>query len=169
MTPGQIENLAATFAKVRQRPPTAEELKGQIDQYVKEEILSREAMKLGLDQNDTIIRRRLQQKMEFLAEDFAAGAEPTDAELADYLAKHPNQFAEEQRFSFRQVFLSPEKRGDHLEVDAATLLADLRQRGADTDLSTLGDSFLLPREFNNEPHRDVMSQFGRVRPRTRAN
>ena len=74
----QIENLAATFSKVRQRPPTAEELKGQIDQYVREEILSREAMKLGLDQNDTIIRRRLQQKMEFLAEDFAAGAEPTE-------------------------------------------------------------------------------------------
>ena len=74
----QIENLAATFSKVRQRPPTAEELKGQIDQYVREEILSREIMKLGLDQNDTIIRRRLQQKMEFLAEDFAARAEPTE-------------------------------------------------------------------------------------------
>ncbi len=160
VTTGQIENFAATFAKVWQRPPTAEELKGQIDQYVREEILSREAVKLGLDQNDTVIRRRLQQKMEFLAEDFAAGAEPTDAELADYLAKHPDQFAEEQRFSFRQVFLSAEKRGDQLEVDAATLLADLQQRGAEADLSTLGDSFLLPREFNNEPQRDVTSQFG---------
>lgn len=64
---GQVENLAATFAKVWQRPPTTEELKAQIDQYVKEEILSREAVKLGLDQNDTVIRRRLQQKMEFIA------------------------------------------------------------------------------------------------------
>jgi PPIC-type PPIASE domain len=161
VTTGQIESFAAAFAKIWQRPPMVEELNGQIDQYVKEEILSREAVKLGLDQHDPVIRRRLQQKIEFIVEDFAAATEPTDAELADYLAKHPDQFAQEPRFSFRQVFLNPEKHGDRLETDAATLLAELRQRGVDADVSTLGDSFLLPREFNNEPQRDVISQFGR--------
>jgi hypothetical protein len=158
---GQIESFAAAFAKIWQRPPMAEQLKGQIDQYVKEEILSREAVKLGLDQHDAVIRRRLQQKMEFIVEDFAAATEPTDAELADYLVKHPDQFAQEQRFSFRQVFLNPEKRGDRLETEASTLLAELVPRGVDADVSTLGDSFLLPREFNNESERDVASQFGR--------
>ena len=118
---------------------------------MKEEILSREAIKLGLDQNDTVIRRRLQQKMEFIAEDFAAAAEPTDTELADYLAKHPDQFAQDQRFTFRQVFLNPDKRGDQLEADTPALLAELKRRGADADVSTLGDSFLLPREFTDEP------------------
>ena len=87
VTAGQIEHLTTTFGRVWQRPPTAEELKGLIDDHVKEEILSREAIKLGLDQNDTIIRRRLRQKMEFLAEDFAATAEPTDAELEAYLRR----------------------------------------------------------------------------------
>ncbi|MFH0342318.1 MAG: peptidyl-prolyl cis-trans isomerase [Chromatiales bacterium] len=161
VTSGQIKNLAATFAKVWQRPPTAIELKGQIDQYVKEEVLSREAVKLGLDQNDTVIRRRLQQKMEFIAEDFAAVREPTEAELADYLAKRPDQFAQDQRFTFRQVFLDPEKRGDQLKTDTATLLTELKQIGADADVSTLGDSFLLPREFADESRRGIASQFGK--------
>ncbi|MCI0539570.1 MAG: peptidyl-prolyl cis-trans isomerase [Verrucomicrobiales bacterium] len=160
VTSGQIENLAATFAKVWQRPPTAEELKAQIDQYVKEEILSREAMKLGLDQNDTVIRRRLQQKMEFIAEDFAAATEPTEAELADHLAKHPSQFAQEKRFTFRQVFLNPQKRGDQVEGDTTALLAKLEQDGAKADTSTLGDSLLLPHEFADEPQRAVAAQFG---------
>lgn len=160
VTTGQVENLAATFAQVWQRPPTAEELKAQIDQYVKEEILSREAMKLGLDQNDTVIRRRLRQKMEFIAEDFAAAREPTDAELVDYFAKHQERFASEQHFSFRQVFLSPEKRGDQLDADATTLLAKLKQEGANVDVSALGDSLLLPHEFTGESQRGVASQFG---------
>src|SRR6185503_15985777 len=138
ITAGRIENLAATFAKIWQRPPTTTELKALIDQYVKEEILNREAIKLGLDQNDTVIRRRLHQKMEFIAEDFAAASEPSDNELADYLAKHSENFRQEQRFTFRQIFLNPEKRGDALETDAVTLLADLRQRGARADVSALG-------------------------------
>ena len=85
--PGRSSTCQPHSARVWQRPPTAEELKGLIDDHVKEEILSREAIKLGLDQNDTIIRRRLRQKMEFLAEDFAATAEPTDAELEAYLRR----------------------------------------------------------------------------------
>ena len=160
ITTGRIENLAATFAKVWQRPPTAEELNGQIDQYVKEELLSREAVKLGLDQNDTVIRRRLQQKMEFLAEDFAAAAEPTNTELADYLAKHPDQFATDQCFTFRHVFLNPEKHGDQLEANIVSLVAELKRRGADADVDTLGDSFLLPREFTDETQGGIASQFG---------
>jgi hypothetical protein len=162
VTSGQVENIAATFAKAWQRPPTDAELKAQIDQYVKEEIFSREAVKLGLDQNDTVIRRRLQQKMEFIAEDFVAADEPTEAELADYLAKHPGQFAPEQRFTFRQVFLNPQKRGDQLEADTAALLAKLTQNGAAADVSTLGDSLLLPHEFTDEPQRGVASQFGQA-------
>jgi len=157
---GQIDSLAATFIKVWQRPPNAQELKAQIDQYVKEEVLSREAIALGLDKNDTVIRRRLQQKMEFLAEDFAAASDPSEAELADYLAKHPDQFAEEPRFTFRQVFLSPDKRGDRLLADANQLLADLKKQGTDADIAELGDSTLLPQDLADAPQRSVLSQFG---------
>ena len=157
---GQIDHLAATFTRVWQRPPTPSELKGLIDQYVKEEILSREAIQLGLDQNDTVIRRRLQQKMEFIADDLVAAAEPSDAELADYLAKHSEDFVQERHFSFRHVFLNPEKRGEQLEADAAALLADLKRGGAQADMTVLGDSLLLPREFTAEPQSGVASQFG---------
>src|SRR5262245_13006659 len=107
---GQIEHLAARFAQFQQRPPTAEELKGLIDQYVREEISSREAVKLGLDQDDSVIRRRLQQKLEFIATDLATADEPTESELADWLAKHPDNFRQPARYSFRHVYLSPERR-----------------------------------------------------------
>jgi hypothetical protein len=157
---GQIEHLAARFAQFRQRPPTTEELKGLIDQYVREEILSREAMKLGLDQNDAIIRRRLQQKMEFVATDLATADEPTEAELAAWLAQHPDDFRQEQRFSFRHIYLSPGKRGDRFDADLAKLLADLKQAGEQADVHTLGDSFLLPHAFADESQSAVAAQFG---------
>ena len=157
---GQIEHLAARFAQFRQRPPTTEEWQGVIDQYVREEILSREAMKLGLDQHDAIIRRRLQQKMEFVATDLATADEPTEAELAAWLAQHPDDFRQAQRFSFRHIYLNPTKRGEHFDADMAQLLADLQQDGAPADVQTLGDSFLLPPEFADEAHSAVAAQFG---------
>jgi hypothetical protein len=156
----QIEQLAARFSQFRQRPPTADELKGLIDQYVREEILSREAVKLGLDQGDAVIRRRLQQKMEFVATDLAATDEPTEAELADWLAAHPENFRQEARFTFRHVYLNPDDRGDQLDTDVSKLLADLKQAGAQADLTALGDSFLLPQEFSDMPRSEVASQFG---------
>ena len=80
-------------------------------------------------------------------------------ELADYLAKHPEQFAREQRFTFRQVFLNRQKRGEQLEADTAALLARLRQDPS-ADISGVGDSLLLPQEFTSEPQQGVASQFG---------
>ena len=88
----QVEQLAAAFGKTWQRPPTEAELKGLVDEYVREEIAYREAVAMGLDRDDTIIRRRMRQKLEFLVED-AAGATPaTDAELQAYLDAHPDAF-----------------------------------------------------------------------------
>jgi len=161
VTAGQLENFSATFARTWQRPPSAEELKGLVDQYVQEEILSREAIKLGLDKNDSVIRRRLQQKMEFVFEDLAATKPPTEAELAEYFAKHQDQFKSEPQFTFRQVFLSPEKRGENLAADASALLTQLRTPGFSGDLDALGDSLLLPAEFKDAPSRRVQADFGK--------
>jgi len=158
---GQIEHMVTTFARTWQRPPTTEEVKGLIDQYVREEMLSREAMKLGLEQNDTVIRRRLQQKMEFIVEDLAA-AEPADADLADYLAKHPDAFRQDQQLSFRHVYLNPEKNGEQLDAVANKLLAQLKSTDPKADLSTLGDSTLLDPTFRDEPQRRVEATFGNV-------
>jgi hypothetical protein len=160
VTPGQIEHLLTTFSRTWQRPPTEREARGLIDQYVREEIFSREAVKLGLDRDDTVIRRRLQQKMEFISEDLVDMDEPTDAALARYLAEHPDDFRKEDRITFRQVFLSGDKRGQRLERDGASLLSQLRTSGREADLSAMGDATLLPSSMTDQALRNVEHTFG---------
>ncbi len=126
VTVGQVEHLAAGFAQTWQRPPTDAELKGLVDDWVREEIATREAMALGLDKDDTVIRRRLRQKLEFVSDDIAAQTEPTDADLNAYLQAHPESFRVEPRFTFSQVYLDPAKHGEHLARDAAQMLARLQ-------------------------------------------
>src|SRR5512145_1186097 len=85
VTPGQIQHLAAGFARTWQRPPGDTELKALVDEYVKEELAAREAVAEGLDRDDPIVRKRLRQRLEFLAEDAAEAGAPTDAELQAWL------------------------------------------------------------------------------------
>lgn len=158
VTQGRIEALATAFARTRQRPPTESELEGLIREYVREEVYYREALAMGLDRDDTVVRRRLRQKLEFLAEEAAAAAEPTDAQLLDYLATHPARFRVEPRFSFLQVYLNPERHRGTLAQEAAQLLAQLR--GGVADPATLGDPSLLERRFEEEPAGQVAKQFG---------
>ena len=160
VTAGQIEHLAAGFAKTWQRPPTEAEIKGLIDDWVREEIATREAMALGLDKDDTVIRRRLRQKLEFVSEDIAAQTEPTDADLNAYLKAHPESFRVEPSFTFSQVYLNPERHGNNLARDTARLLAQLKQAGGEADISTLGDSLLLEQTFHSVPTSEVGKQFG---------
>jgi hypothetical protein len=161
ITKGQIENLATGFAKTSQRPPTADELAGLIRDRVREEVLYREAVALGLDKDDTVIRRRLRQKMEFISDDIAAQTEPTDADLQAYLQAHPESFNVEPLFTFSQVFLDPAKHGDNLARDAAQLLEQLKQAGAKANTSALGDSLLLEHTFVAVPAGEVAKQFGK--------
>ncbi len=160
VTEGQIANLAAGFTKAWQRPPTAEELAGLIRDRVREEVYCREALALGMDKDDTIIRRRLRQKMEFVSDDIAAQAEPTETDLNSYLAAHPDSFGIEPRLTFRHVYLNPSKHGENLARDAVQLLAQLNQTGNKADVSTLGDSFLLEHSFTAAPGSEVAKQFG---------
>ena len=152
--------MATGFAKTWQRQPTPEELAGLVRDRVREEVYCREAIALGLDREDTIIRRRLRQKMEFVSDDIAALAEPTDAELEEYLRAHSDSFRVEPRFTFQQVVLDPEKHGEKLASDAAQLLAQLDHAGSEADLSTLGDSVLLETRFAGLPASEVAKQFG---------
>jgi hypothetical protein len=160
VTVGQIEQMAAGFTKTWQRPPTPDELAGLVRDRVREEVYCREALALGLDREDTVIRRRLRQKMEFVSDDVAAVAEPTEAELEEYLRANPDAFRVERRFTFRQVYLDPEKHGEKLAGDAAQLLAQLDHVGAQADLSALGDSLMLEPEYADLPASEVARQFG---------
>jgi hypothetical protein len=143
VTSGKIEQLSGLFAKTWHRAPTAQELKGLIDEYVKEEIYYREGMVLGLDTDDTVIRRRLRQKMEFLADAAVSDLTPTDAVLDVHLKAHSDRFRIEPVMAFQQIYLNPANRGDGLAKDAQAMLAQLRAN-PETDLATLGDQTLLP-------------------------
>jgi parvulin-like peptidyl-prolyl isomerase len=157
----RIRNLAQTFRRTWQRPPTPPELKGLIRDFVREEILYREALALGLDRDDTIIRRRLRQKMEFVSEEAAALAKPTDKELADYLAAHADQFRLQARATFTQVYLDPRRRAKTLEADAKRLLDALNAAGSPAAPAKVSDSLLLlePR-YENAPESEVARLFG---------
>src|SRR6185436_4036983 len=102
VTTGQIEHLTAGYERVHQRPPSSDELDALIRDWIREEAYYREALAIGLDRDDAIIRQRLRQKMEFISNDVAAAAEPTDDDLQRYLAAHADAFRLERRFTFRQ-------------------------------------------------------------------
>ena len=160
ITQGRIESLETMFSRTWRRPPSASELEGLIRDYVREEVFAREAVALGLDKDDTIIRRRLRQKLEFISEDVTAHAEPTDEQLQAYLKAHPDTFRGDRRFSFRQLYLDPQRRGANLRRDAAQVLAQLGRPGNKVDPATLGDSLMLENEFKALAASEVVKQFG---------
>lgn len=157
---GQIEHLAKSFEIVWLRPPTDQELKGLVDDYVREEVAIREAMSMGLDRDDTIIRRRLRQKLEFTVEDSVEAHPPTDDDLMLWLEKHPESFRSEPAISFRQVYVSRDRRGGAADEFARRLLDDLARGGADASIERLGDPLMLPQEVSLSPRSDVVRVFG---------
>jgi hypothetical protein len=160
ITQGDVTSMMIGFSRTWQRPPTREELDGLIRDRVRSEVYYREAVAMGLDRDDPIIRRRLQQKLAFVTDDVAAVAEPTNAELADYLKTHAASFGVDRRVTFSQVYLDPNKQGEHLARNANELLTQLRQKGRDADLSSLGDPFLLEHRFLATPDMEIAKQFG---------
>lgn len=160
ITQGLVDHLATGFSRTWRRAPTDAELKGLVDEHVKEEIAQREALALGLDRGDTVIRRRLRQKVEFLLVEEASGAPPTDGQLGEWLRQHPDAFHVEPRVAFRQVLLRPDRRGDAARADAQALLAKLRAAGPEVAIDRLGDSSMLPGEQPLAPLPDVARAFG---------
>jgi hypothetical protein len=158
---GQINNLSLVFERTWQRPPTTRELDGLIREHVREEALYREGMAMGLDRNDTVIRRRLRQKLEFLADDITERTEPADADLQSYLDEHSEDFRIEPRFTFRQIYLNPARHGDQLKAEAARLLKVLQSAPAGYDTSTLGDRILLEHQYVDSAFSEVGRSFGK--------
>ena len=155
---GQVEQLTANFTRTWMRPPTGTELAGLIDNYIRDEVYYREALTMGLDQNDPLIRRRMRQKMEFIFEDLSTASVPSDQVLTDFLKQHADRFYLEPRISFRQVYLNPDKRRN-LEADASRMLADL-QAGAAPE--TLGDPTLVGYTFHLASQSMIRRTFGKA-------
>ncbi|MCU0708895.1 MAG: peptidylprolyl isomerase [Pirellula sp.] len=156
---GKIEHLSSIFSRTWQRQPTEAELRGLVNEFVREEIAYREGMKLGLDQDDTIIRRRIQQKIDFIADDLASQIEPTEEELASFLQKHPDRYRVNTRVSFRQIYLDPERHAEDLDEQVTTVLRTL-QSDPSANAAELGDSTLLEFQAQDRSLREVASMFG---------
>lgn len=157
----EIEWLQTTWQKRWNRLPTAEELDGLIQQYIRETVLYREALTMGLNKHDPIIRRRLAQKLEFLAKDLVALTPPTDEELQTYFDAHRQRYVEPARFTFTQVFIDPDKRGDATLADAETIKATLMAQGDAMDnAGALGDDLMLQNYYPENSQADIQKQFG---------
>lgn len=155
----RVRTLAQNFARTWQRPPTREELDGLVEAHVREEVMVREALALGLDRDDAIIRRRLQQKVEFVSDQAAALAAPSEADLEAYLAKNADAFRREPRVTFVQVYLDPARRGVALQADAARLRDRLAARSIDP--AKAGDALmLLEARYEGVPQGEVARLFG---------
>ena len=144
----RIANLGDGFARTWRRPPSEQELQGLIEDYVRDEVFYREGRAAGLDRDDVIIRRRVRQKMEFLAEEMSA-PEPSDEQLAAYLASNPERFRADDQITFRQVFLSATRRANTIESDSKQVASVLARADGAVDTTALGDPFLLGEEFRD--------------------
>lgn len=160
ITRGRIAQLSASFALMNQRAPSPEELNGLIDDAIREEVLYREAKTLGLDQDDTIVRRRLRQKLEFVSEDLAPVPEPTDAQLQAYLLAHPDKFRLEARYTFMQVYFDPKRHSQQLDADLKRTLSALQDGGVNADVTDAGDALLLEHHFDAITSSELKRLFG---------
>jgi hypothetical protein len=160
ITPAQIDSFSTGFVRRWSRPPSEAELKALVDEHVREEIAVRETRALGLDRDDTVIRRRLRQKFDFLADEAADAAAPTDAQLLEWMQAHAEQYRREAQASFRQVVLSAELRGAALESDAQRLLDRLVRAGPDANVESLGDVRMLATEVGLSRRSTIVREYG---------
>lgn len=157
VTAGTVRHLSALFERTWRRPPTPAELEGLVADHVREEILYREALALGLDRDDVIVRRRMRQKLELMAEGLGRSREPGDEELAAFAAARPERYAIEPRVTFRHVYVSRDRHGDEADTVAERWLAEL---GAGADPAGLGDPLPLPATFTDVSLSEAGRQLG---------
>lgn len=153
VTQGQVDALKLRFEKVWQRPPSEIELEGLTQAHIREEVFYREAMAMGLDRDDAIVRRRLRQKLEFLSEDLANIVEPTEQELQAFLDANPEEYRPATTFSFQQVYL-----GEDESKRAEALLSQLQTNQIDP--AEVGGSQLMQNSFISAPDYNVQRSFG---------
>ena len=154
--PERIEQLATGFKSVWRRPPSEDELRAMIDDFVREEIYYREALALGLDRNDTVVRRRLRQKMEFLTDSGADLLEPAAGELEAYFAANEQTFRRGPRLAFEQIYLGETPAPESIKRSLSAL-----QSEPATDPSALGERSLLPAQLGLSPPQAIEGVFGK--------
>src|SRR5262249_1204661 len=156
-----LSQLALLFQSQWRREPTTEEFSRMVENKVQEEILYREGLALGLDKDDTIVKRRMAQKMQFLAEDVAAARGPATEELKTWYEENRDKFAQPPRVSFRHLYFSPDRRGQRARDDAASAVAKLAGQPEDWKLAaSLADPFMFQDYYRDRAPEYLGKEFG---------
>ena len=156
-----IRQMAVAWLAQGRSPLTRDQMQSLVDQKVAEEVLFREGMALGLDKNDEIIKRRVAQKMDFLAADIAAMQEPERAELVAWYADNTERFSLPPHASFRQLYFSPDKRGTAARDDAVAALDAIAGKPADSaESAALADPFILRNYYSSATPEQMLKEFG---------
>ena len=157
----ELRTMQTYFESQWHRQPTPQEFQAMVEEKVQEEVLYREGLALGLDRDDTIVKRRMAQKMQFLAEDVAAAHEPSTAELKSWFEKNKEKFALPSRYSFRHLYFSPDRRGQSARQDAAKALAIIAGQPEDSKLAnSLGDRFMFQEYYGDRAPSAIAKEFG---------
>ena len=156
ITVEQQQHLADLFELTWQRLPNSEELDNLVAEFIKEEIYYREALAIGLDKNDTIVRRRLRQKLEFVQEDLANLASPSEPQLRQYYQSNRDVYQTPRLLSYQQILIAK----DRLPVSSDLLNKTIAKLANGVELSTLSLSTLLPRSMNLESETTASNTFG---------
>jgi hypothetical protein len=157
VTQGAVDDLVTQHVAAKGREPSAAEMRHLIEAYVRDEILYREGVKLGLERDDIVVKRRVRQKVEMIAEEDDGTRAPTDTDLSAYLAANPARFAQPAVFTFEQVFLGPSTAGPAV-VRAAAVTHQALRNGMDPE--RLGTPTLLPHRMTETPADQVARDFG---------
>jgi hypothetical protein len=160
ITSADINRLAMLWEKKWQRPPVQFEMEGLLEQQIREEVLYREALSMGLDKNDSVVRRRMAQKVEFISSGLADQLEPADDDLAAYQEANPEKFELPARVSFTQVYLNVDRHGENTEKEALDLLRRLQQEEQGLDILEAGDAFMFGAQHDQLSHHGVSRLFG---------
>jgi hypothetical protein len=161
LTLDDLRQLQIAFAAQWQRPPSEPEMLALIENRIKEEILYREALAMGLDKDDTIVKRRMAQKMQFLAEDVSEAYDPTTEELRTWYTNNSSKFEEPPRVTFRALYFSPDRRGPKTRADAEAGLARLSGKPPDwPGAAALGDPFMFADHLAERTPGEIAKEFG---------
>ena len=156
-----LRQMDMYFESQWHRQPSPQEFQAMVEDRVREEVLYREGLAMGLDRDDEIVKRRMAQKMQFLAEDVGAAHEPSTDELKAWFDKHENKFALPSRYSFRHLYFSPDKRGKNAQEDAAKALAKIAGQPEDSKLAiSLGDQFMFQDYYGDRTPEAIAREFG---------
>ncbi len=138
-----IRALSLQFQAKWKREPSPQELEGLVDNYITTEVYAKEAMALGLDQNDPLIKKRLRQKMEYMSENAMSLFKPSDDVLKQYFENNKSTYMREPVFSFTQIYINPDKHKDNISNHVLEVREKLLKK-----LSVSSDTSLLPRDYS---------------------